>query len=479
VMLNAGADAGGDDNETWVYDLSANTWTQKMMTGDDPEFRKYHAMAAVGGDQVMLYGGDLNSYDQKRTFIYDLSANTWTGMVTSICPTMQTSPCIAQIGPNKALLFGNNEFYDSTYTWVYDLSSCTWRGMMPDFFPEREINSRPGMSYIVPDHVLIFGVGPATPDKTYLYDLNMDNWTQLLPGDHPSAHLYQTMEYIGADHVLLFGGFAFDDETWVYDLSESTWTQRLPINHPPARERHAMAFLGSDQVLLFGGWGYVDGKGYQAYDDTWVYDFNWNIWTEMSPATRPSARYYHAMASIGGDRVLLFGGSSGAGETWMYDLSENTWTQLSPATHPSGRHLHGMASLGGNQVLLFGGRDENADGETWLFRGPDTTPPEAVDDLSVQLEDGAKSATGNMYLWWSEPDDNYGVTRYVICRATAPEVIGDSLAGTEELWYIDAGAAGDTLVNYYYTVRAVDGAGNKSEHSNKVGEFDRNLMTAP
>ena len=142
------------------------------------------------------------------------------------------------------------------------------------------------------------------------------------------------------------------------------WTLKSPATKPSARERSAMASLGGDQVLLFGGW-----DGATIYDETWVYDLSDNTWTLKSPATQPSAREYPAMASLGGDQVLLFGGGHGSldDETWVYDLSDNTWTLKSPAAQPSARYFHAMASLGGDQALLFGGFDGANDDETWVY----------------------------------------------------------------------------------------------------------------
>jgi hypothetical protein len=76
-----------------------------------------------------------------------------------------------------------------------------------------------------------------------------------------------------------------------------------------------MVPLGGDQVLLFGGW---DGSSF--YGDTWVYDLSDNAWTEQAPASGPSARGTHVMASLGLGNVLLFGGwdgSSNLGDTWL------------------------------------------------------------------------------------------------------------------------------------------------------------------
>ena len=75
VLLFGGYDSFYDD-ETWVYDLSANTWTQQSPAAK-PSARSSHAMAYIGGDQVLLFGGDDGTFDDE-TWVYDLSANTWT-----------------------------------------------------------------------------------------------------------------------------------------------------------------------------------------------------------------------------------------------------------------------------------------------------------------------------------------------------------------------------------------------------------------
>jgi len=98
-------------------------------------------------------------------------------------------------------------------------------------------------------------------------------------------------------------------------------------------------------------------------------------------------------------------------------------------------------------------------------------PPETIGDLDVKL------AGGDIFLHWTEPYDNVGVASYVIYRNTEATSSGYSLDDTSDTTYTDIGTAGDVSTNYYYTVRAVDGAGNKSKESNKVGEFDRNLSS--
>ena len=160
--------------------------------------------------------------------------------------------------------------------------------------------------------------------------------------------------------------------------ADGTWTNKT--RSPSERDGHAMAYLGGGQVLLFGG---LRPGGFD--DETWVYSLGTNTWTEQAPAAKvrpersersewaaPSARADHAMAYLGGDQVLLFGGNDGDwdGETWVYDLSDNTWTDQAPAAAPSARFKPAMALLGANQVLLFGGHDAGGyNGETWLATG--------------------------------------------------------------------------------------------------------------
>jgi M6 family metalloprotease-like protein len=104
----------------------------------------------------------------------------------------------------------------------------------------------------------------------------------------------------------------------------------------------------------------------------------------------------------------------------------------------------------------------------------DEVPPFTVDDLSARLKQPGKTS-GDIQLNWTEPYDNVGVVRYVVYRDTLAGGLGDSLGPGSGTHYIDSGAAGDTLVNYFYRVKAIDAAGNMSDGSDQVGEFDRRV----
>ncbi|MCK4271776.1 hypothetical protein KAX22_03940, partial [bacterium] len=56
--------------------------------------------------------------------------------------------------------------------------------------------------------------------------------------------------------------------------------------------------------------------------------------------------------------------------------------------------------------------------------------------------------------------------------------IDDTLATTIEAQYLDTGAVGNPAVSYYYLVFAANDL-TQSPSSNRVGEFDKNMINGP
>jgi hypothetical protein len=115
-------------------------------------------------------------------------------------------------------------------------------------------------------------------------------------------------------------------------------------------------------------------------------------------------------------------------------------------------------------------------------------PPAAIADLAIVINGD------NVDLSWSAVlVDTLGfatsVERYVISRGTQAYFMpgpADSIGTTDALttFFTDAdlGGAdvvGDTLTQYFYVVEVVDVFGNRSEVSNRVGEYDYPIATTP
>ena len=198
------------------------------------------------------------------------------------------------------------------------------------------------------------------------------SWLKKNPINEPDGRMYHGMESIyGDDKVLIFGGVGnvnnYLNDTWVYDYSENKWTQKAyGPNH--GREFAMASVYETDKVLVFGG-DYYDFK-----NETWIYDLSENKWkNKTSSGNEPSGRSRHAMATIWGTKkVLLFGGypSSPLNDTWVYDSTNNKWTNKKPANSPYSRGEHKMAPIfGTDKVLLFGGYcgTGSAVDDTWIY----------------------------------------------------------------------------------------------------------------
>jgi len=281
---------GIDLDETWEYDLSTNTWTNKNPSGSKPSIRIYPQMTSFyGDDKVLLFGGAYG-FAKNDTWEYDSSTGSWTEQTITSGPIHRCAAGMAPIyGYDKVVMFGGSNYYNSTPyylndTWVYDSSEASWT------------------------------------DKT----------PSSIPTNYPSGRLDLAMASIyGTDKVLLFSGRrTFDNcfsDTWLYDYSDNNWTNITPIStSPSARYGHRMVSIqGDDKVLLFGG--ATSGSANYFLNDTWTYDLSDNTWTKIiliNPSKRPSARVGFGLAAIDGqDKIILFGGNTDSGysnETWVY-----------------------------------------------------------------------------------------------------------------------------------------------------------------
>src|ERR1041384_2795159 len=111
------------------------------------------------------------------------------------------------------------------------------------------------------------------------------------------------------------------------------WGQKSALlNNPTQRQKAAMAYDPVHrQLVMFGG-----QNGAVLLAETWVFDGT--NWIQKSPATSPSARVGHAMATDSSGHVVLFGGAPTGGavnETWVWDGAN--WTQKAPQTSPPAR----------------------------------------------------------------------------------------------------------------------------------------------
>ncbi len=296
IVLFGGWDANGTYNDTWSFDATLDTWTNRAPSGTLPSARAQHQMAYDPvSNKVIMFGGVVARSGEQLgdTWAYDPVANTWADLDPSgTAPSARDSFAMVYDSVNqKILVFGG--WSDSTGTHMND---------------------------------------------TWAYDPAANTWTDLAPtGDVPVVRGSHAMAYDPTQgKVILFGGVdgnTYFNDTWAYDAVTNTWTNLSPAGDvPAARAGHRMAYdPTSATVILFGGW---DGTAY--FNDTWAYDPLTNTWTDLNPAGEaPAARDSHSLVyNAATDELILFGGLVGGAtdsqDTWSFGLGDFTDTGVFP-----------------------------------------------------------------------------------------------------------------------------------------------------
>jgi hypothetical protein len=302
--------------------LTNGLWIQKNPSTKPSGRLDPHMTPIDGLDNVVLFGGFDTAYDDE-TWVYDISANSWTNKNPSTKPAARTVGGFASIdGTDKILLFGGNG--QSSFlgdTWVYDLSANTWTNQNPS--PKPSNRQSPNMASIDgTDQVLLYSgqtTSPTLPDDTWIYDLSANTWTNKNPSTKPGLGIANMATIYGDDKAVLFG----DGKTWVYDLSANSWTNKNPSgNKPISRGYHTMVSIyNDDKIVLYGGY-----NGTVKFNDTWIYDLSTNTWTEQVLPIVPTAPYRHGLShNFANDKITLFGGlipGKALDETWIYSKSD-------------------------------------------------------------------------------------------------------------------------------------------------------------
>jgi hypothetical protein len=224
-------------------------------------------------------------------------------------------------------------------------------------------------------------------NDTWLYFSSNDSWTEVLTGVAPSArHLTAIVYSPSAKTNFLFGGtdnLSYND-LWSFNTSRLAWNllenYTLAPNltdQPLNRFAFGMAPAdGANSFLVFGGASInfqvpiSQIRRVEEVNDTWVYSYSQEKWSNLTSGIHPSGRTFPAMASATGyGLTLLFGGSAEwdpfsyplfyLSDTWVFNQNTGAWYQLTVTGPPP---MFG-ASLGYDPIsksfLLFGGESEN------------------------------------------------------------------------------------------------------------------------
>ncbi len=276
--------------------------------------------------------------------------------------------------------------------WMYAVGVTFWLAASSsgqewvEISPEGDIPTRrmsPSAIYDPVGHRMIIfaGAGPnGDLDDMWSLDLHQHRWSSMAPATDtvPPARATHNAIYDPVGHrMLIWSGQertrqrAFFNDVWSFDLATDTWTELQPPDPIPLTRYGTAAVFDPRARDLVTFAGFTDNG---RFDDTWRFNLDGEMWTDVSPAQGPHERCLHSASyDERGHRMIMYGGQQiGAlDDIWAFDLNENTWTELTPQEGPPGRsfplHVYDPTN---HRVVVFGGhrmgslRQAN---DTWAF----------------------------------------------------------------------------------------------------------------
>lgn len=268
------------DQRTWLW--NGSTWSNQY-PNPSPPIRTGAVMAYDSiNRKTVLFGGGTSSAVLNDTWVWD--GSTWANMNPPNPPPGRFNAVMAyDTLHGQFVLFGGQDFFDPYFvdTWVYDLSANTWTpksttaGAPYSPYPPAPNAGRIWSSMVYDESmqkVVLFGgygFGNLTLGDTWTWDGAA--WT-LVAATGPAPRSAQMMAYDPAQqHVVLFGGVDSNNhylnDTWILD--GSGWTQAAPVNQPTARGQGAMAYDGVNQKLILAGGFALPSGAWNS--ETWLY----------------------------------------------------------------------------------------------------------------------------------------------------------------------------------------------------------------
>ena len=346
IVLFGGRSSGSSGlGDTWVYDPSANAWTQRTFAVSPPG-RSGHAVtvdAGGTGDRLILMGGvDANNQPAWGTWMFDSQApgsppGAWIEQLP--VPTPRSGAALAfDANPARSrhVMFGGATSSAGTVvdeTW--ELQGIDWTRRQPSARPSARRDA--GMAYHAGrGRVVLYGgrnqSGVALGDT---WEWNGTTWTlPTLSGVPRAAGGVQPVYDAERNRLVMPVAGPLSMETWV--LSGSAWSA-LPLTvQPTPRTNYGAAYdTRRDRVVMFGGMSTNDRSTAVYNNETWVFDGL--SWVRRFPETSPSPRGWCQLAyDEARSRIVLFGGVDAVNvfeETWEWD--GNNWILETPSASPT------------------------------------------------------------------------------------------------------------------------------------------------
>jgi hypothetical protein len=343
-----------------------NTWQQLDPNAGVPFLRNQFDMISAPGNEdsiFMFFGFDeFDNSIYNETWIYNRNENWWSQMQLD-CTTSFSCPS-PRIGYSLMSFGGGEDFFDakhrrspsssSRHSIRIDSPSPPSQGSILMFGGQRVVGSYPG------DFLWSFDIQTS---NWSLLSTGIKNNASL-----PSVRAFQSGIPFDNRFVIFGGEWAGSEnlnDLWSFDPTTLRWS---PLGNqdstwPPPTSRHS-AVVWEDSMFVFGGCVAPADDGCGVNNNLWIFNFTSSEWNRLvSNGTNdpnwPAGRQSH-VGVLAGEKMVVYGGLDEYGNVlsdgWEYDFSNMTWKVVPPQSIPAeGRYAQASVVVGGDSILLFGG----------------------------------------------------------------------------------------------------------------------------
>ena len=129
VLTGGNAASAGHQDDTWVFNASTSTWTEKEATGG-PDPLKWSSITYDSLNQrCILFGGQIEDHLVHETWTYRGEDNEWSRRFPLIAPPSRIISAMSYDSEsNVTVLFGGlgSSYNNLGDTWIYEFQSNTW-----------------------------------------------------------------------------------------------------------------------------------------------------------------------------------------------------------------------------------------------------------------------------------------------------------------------------------------------------------------
>lgn len=263
IYIFAGRSVSGSENDIWAYSFDQAAWMVFTPAGGPPPVRHGHtAVLDPVRRRILVFGGQATGFFND-TWAYNIDADTWEELaVNGPVPNRRYGHAgIYDVARDQMVIshgFTTQGRFDDT--WALDLATNTWSEISPATARPLRRCLHHGVHDPAGDQMLMFGgcasgAGPCPLDDLWAFDLETQQWTELAMAP-PGRQWYGTTFDTARRRMIVFGGSGVGrlGDTWEYDPATDMWEQVSPSGAmPPARARHEGIYVEGRGSVFFGG----------------------------------------------------------------------------------------------------------------------------------------------------------------------------------------------------------------------------------